>query len=518
MSEGKTQIVLAAEPTENEQSSLRRVSDHIPLATWLIMLFAGVERFSYTAFTAPLQNYIQNPHSEALRPGALGRGQSVAYALNCFLNVLSYLSPLLAATFADGSIGQFWTISCSAAVYVAGLLVVFITSVPSLSGHDAGLAGLICALVLVGVGIGGIKSSVSPMMVDQLHESVTRTAKTKDGETVIIDREMTIRRVYSFYYWVINLGGLLGMLTTVIEKKYGFWAAFLLPLCTLSTGLGGFILGRKFYVQPRREKGMVPKLFLALWLAIRGKCKLDDARASHQLSAHGRVVHWDDEFIANIRKAVHACRVALVYPIVWLCFSQNQTNLVSQAADMKTYGIPNDILAMLNPIFVLVTVPVLNKVVYPLMSRIGCPLRPTARMAIGFFITAASMAVAAGVEEMVYRAPPCYRHPQKCPAVVADAQPNDVSVALQVPVYFLGAVGEVFFSVSGSEFAYNQAPAGMKSIVQAIFASTNAGSAVLGLALSPAARDPNMVIMFATFAGVMFAASVIFTAFFWKVG
>ncbi len=207
----------------------------------------------------------------------------------------------------------------------------------------------------------------------------------------------------------------------------------------------------------------------------------------------------------------------IIYPLVWLCFSQNQTNLVSQAGDMDTHGIPNDMLSNLNPISVIIILPLIDKFVYPAMKYIRLPSTSTVRMTIGFLFISASMAIAAGVQQVVYQSPPCYTSPQRCVAVMDHPRPNSVTVALQIPIYVVGAAGEVFFSVAGSEYAYNQAPAGMKSILQAVFMSTLAVSSALGLAISPAFNDPYMVIVFSSLAGVMLLSSVGFGFFFcWR--
>jgi POT family proton-dependent oligopeptide transporter len=206
----------------------------------------------------------------------------------------------------------------------------------------------------------------------------------------------------------------------------------------------------------------------------------------------------------------------IIYPIVWLCFSQNQTNLVSQAADMDTHGIPNDMLSNLNPISVIIILPLLDKFVYPFMKYVGFPSTSTVRMTIGFLFISASMAIAAGVQQLVYESPPCYTNPQRCAAVLEHPRPNSVSVSLQVPIYVVGAIGEIFFSVAGSEYAYNQAPAGMKSILQAVYMFTLAVSSGLGLAVSPAFKDPYMTIVYSVLAGVMLVSGVVFGFFFWR--
>ena len=65
--------------------------------------------------------------------------------------------------------------------------------------------------------------------------------------------------------------------------------------------------------------------------------------------------------------------------------------------------------------------------------------------------------------------------------------PNDVSVWVQTPVYFILAVAEIFGFVTASEYAYSKAPKNMKAIVQsftqisALLASALIGAALLRL-------------------------------------
>ncbi|KAM7380071.1 hypothetical protein PAMP_003391 [Pampus punctatissimus] len=48
-----------------------------------------------------------------------------------------------------------------------------------------------------------------------------------------------------------------------------------------------------------------------------------------------------------------------------------------------------------------------------------------------------------------------------------DIKANNVHIAWQIPQYVLITVGEVMFSITGLEFSYSQAPANMKSVLQA---------------------------------------------------
>lgn len=184
---------------------------------------------------------------------------------------------------------------------------------------------------------------------------------------------------------------------------------------------------------------------------------------------------------------------------------------------MTTYRIPNDAFQTLNPIFVLITVPVLERWFFPFMQKSKVSARPTVRMTIGFIMTAASMAIAAGVQQTIYNAPPCYEMPLECPEALNGSRPNDVSAFLQVPVYFIGALGEMLWSVSGSEYAYNKAAPHMKSTLQAVTMFTVAINALLGLAVSPAARNPFLTILFSCFAGTMTITAAGFAWVFWDV-
>ena len=157
------------EPTAEELNTLDRISDRIPLAAWMIVICEFCERFAFYGMSGPFQNYIQfpvpGPNDE--QPGALGRGQRTATSLTTFFQFFCYLTPIAGAIVADQFWGKYKTIFVACIVYIIGLLILVSTSIPPSIESGFALPGLIIAMIVIGVGTGGVKSNVSPLMADQ---------------------------------------------------------------------------------------------------------------------------------------------------------------------------------------------------------------------------------------------------------------------------------------------------------------------------------------------------------------
>lgn len=113
-----------------------------------------------------------------------------------------------------------------------------------------------------------------------------------------------------------------------------------------------------------------------------------------------------------------------------------------------------------------------------------------------------AMSYASGVQRLIYSRGPCYNRPLLCAESKGGTVGNDVSVWVQTPVYFILAIAEILGFATLSEIAYSKAPKSMKTMVQAVTQLTAGLASVIGIALSPAAKDPNLVFMYAVIAGL----------------
>jgi POT family proton-dependent oligopeptide transporter len=130
-------------------------------------------------------------------------------------------------------------------------------------------------------------------------------------------------------------------------------------------------------------------------------------------------------------------------------------NFVSQAGTMQLHGIPNDIMQNIDPITVVVFIPIIDRLLYPTLRKMGIQFKPITRIFWGFLMGSLAMAYAAVVQNLIYSAAPCFNHPLKCPAgKIADGkyEHNRVHVAVQAPAYFFIALSEIFASITGLEY------------------------------------------------------------------
>jgi len=212
--------------------------------------------------------------------------------------------------------------------------------------------------------------------------------------------------------------------------------------------------------------------------------------------ADGDIPGWmrfDDEWVDEVRRGFKACTVFLWYPIYWLSYNQIISNLTSQAAALDTHHIPNDVISNLDPLALLILIPICDLIIYPALRRAGFDFSPLKKITAGFIGGALAMAWAAVVQHYIYKTSPCGYHAGKCASTNGAVVTSPLNVWIQTGSYILIALSEIFASITGLEYAFTKAPKTMRSLVMGVFLFTNAVAAAIGEAFTALSTDPLLV-------------------------
>ncbi|KAJ5112029.1 hypothetical protein N7532_000074 [Penicillium argentinense] len=488
-------------PTEEELATLRRVAGKLPWTTFTVAFVELCERFSYYGTTAVFVNFIQRPLpansvTGALAagadfnndvPGALGMGQRASTGLTLFNQFWSYIMPLVGAFVADQYWGRFRTIFASIAVALVGHTILIVSAIPAVISHPGGsIACFSIGLVIMGIGTGGFKSNISPLIAEQYPDERPYIKTLPSGERVIVDHASTVARIYLYFYLMINIGSLLGQISMVYAERYvGFWLSYLLPtimfcLCPMVL----FACRNKYNLIP--PTGSVYTQAFRLWsLAMKGRWTLNPiawfkptdndqefwnhVKPSRLGDSKPAWMTFDDEWVDEVRRGLKACKV-------FLC-GNDEPRWCTQ----RHYQQPQPTRAHhLHPDN--------GPLRLPRSQKNWLQLYPLRRITAGFFVAGCSMIAATVTQHYIYKKGPCGKDANYCLEVRGEH--TDISVWVQALTYILGGISEIFASVTSLEYAFTKAPRNMRSLVQAVALFMNAISSAIGQALVGLSEDP----------------------------
>ncbi|KAJ5609856.1 oligopeptide transporter [Penicillium herquei] len=481
-------------PTEEELMTLRRVADSLPWAAYNVAFVELCERFSYYGTSAVFVNFIQRPlpkgsktgslpsHSTSKVPGALGMGQRASTGLTLFNQFWNYMMPLAGAYVADQYWGRFKTIFAVIAAALLGHIMLICSAIPAvIAKPGASIACFTIGLVVMGFGTGGFKPNISTLIGEQYRHERPFIRVLPSGERVIVDPAATISRIYLYFYLMVNAGSLMGQISMVYcERFVGFYLSFLLPTVMYLFCPAVLYLCRSRYRLTAPTGSVYSQAFRLWMLTMKGRWSLnpmrifkqsntthfwDQVKPSRLGSNKPEWMKFDDEWVDEVRRGLSACAVFLWYPLYWLAYNQMLNNLTSQAATMRLGGIPNDIINNLNPLSLIIFIPIMDQIEYPGLRRMGFRFTPLKRITAGFIVAGCAMISATVTQYYIYKMNPCGKNANYC-------------------------ISEIFASVTSLEYAFTKAPRNMRSLVQAVSLFMNAFSSAIGQALVGLSADP----------------------------
>jgi len=417
---------------------------------------------------------------------------------------------------ADSRWGRLKTIYVAIAVAMFGHIIIIISAIPAVVKNQTGaLACFSVGLVFFGIGVGGFKPNVSPLYAEQLKDRTMRVKTLPSGERVIVDPAQTTQRMFMYFYFFINCGSIIGQITMVYAERYvGFWLSFLLP--TVMFCLCPIVLAvmKKHYVLREPTGSVFGKFTKLTRLALKdggskriGKPEFWDHVKPSRVENKPSWMTFDDAWVDEVARGVKACSVFAFYPIWWLAYNQIDGNLISQAATMELHGVPNDLLNNMNPLGIIIMIPLFDFVLYPVLRKFKIRFTPLRRMLTGYFVACAAMIWAAVIQYYIYSEGACGHYMNKC-KVDGEKSVAPINVWAQTGAYVLVGAAEIFSSITGLEYAYTKSPANMKSLVFGFYNCTNAISAALGQAWVSLSSDPLLIWNYASVAIIVFCAGI----------
>ena len=385
--------------------------------------------------------------------------------------VVLYFLPLLGAILADAFFGKFKVVLWLSIVYCLGhgTLALMGSSVAHLIEPRYLLA---LGLIMIAMGAGGIKPCVSTNVGDQF------------GET----NKHLLPKLFNWFYFSINAGSalstlLIPWLLEPWQASEGFkqgWpalAAFLesprLHSPDIAFGLPGIfmLIATIFFWMGRKKFVHIPPT---------GREFFDDAMPREKqvpflcvlgLLSLGLLVWWWRDlgtwFFAAVILFIIALVIWAVRPVLryifmpvpfvamfWALWQQNFSSWIVQAESMdrRLFGIEwlSSQIQTVNPIFILIMLPLFSYWLYPFVEKLGIKLTPLRKIGAGLFVTAASFFIVAMIQTRID----------------AGARPT---IVWQIWAFVVLTAGETLVSPTHLEFSYTQGPVKMKSLVMCTY-------------------------------------------------
>jgi POT family proton-dependent oligopeptide transporter len=162
--------------------------------------------------------------------------------------------------------------------------------------------------------------------------------------------------------------------------------------------------------------------------------------------------------IAAARSIVPVLGVFTFVPAFWSLFEQSNSTWVLQGAKMVPFkllgvSIGAEQMQSLNPLLVMILIPILTWGIYPLVEKMGVKVTQLRRMVLGLALTALSYVMVGWLQHRLESG-------------------ETLSLGWQAVSYVILTTGEVLISTTGLEFAYTQSASSMKSTMMSFWLLT----------------------------------------------
>ncbi|KAK9972880.1 hypothetical protein ABG768_023642 [Culter alburnus] len=364
-----------------------------PVSIFFIVVNEFCERFSYYGMKAVLVLYFKY---------FIGWDNDFSTTIYHTFVALCYLTPIMGAIIADSWLGKFKTIVYLSVVYTVGQVIMAVSSIHDITDSNKDgvpdnmtlhIALSMLGLILIALGTGGIKPCVAAFGGDQFEDHQEKQRST----------------FFSIFYLSINAGSLLSTLITPIlrsqecgiySKRSCFPLAFGVPAALMVVALIVFIAGHSMYIMESPKGNILLKVMKCIGFALNN-------RFNHRGKQYPKREHWmdwaeekyDKLLIAQVKMVLKVLFLYIPLPMFWALFDQQGSRWTLQATTMDgnfgAFIIQPDQMQIVNPVLIVIMVPIMDSAVYPLIKMCRINFTPLRRMTVGMLLAALAFVAAA---------------------------------------------------------------------------------------------------------------------------
>ncbi|GFW01969.1 solute carrier family 15 member 2 [Trichonephila clavipes] len=370
------------EPQEKNSENNKQDINKYPRAIFFLLGNEVCVRFSFYGIRTILTLYLVSN---------LNCSENFSAKIYHGYQIIVFISPIFSAILADAWLGKFWTIISVSILYACGNFILTFGALPNTLTLMRALS--IVGLSILGLGNGGIKPCISAFGGDQF----------KKGQ------EKMRQHFFALMYFAIKVGSLMANVFSPTLKAdvkcFGetscFSLAFLISALLSVIALILFLIGRPFYVIKPAEGSVFISVVQCICNALYNKATKTVEKKEHWLD------YADDRYDSVLKQDIkRLSRILILYvplPLFWTLYGQQGSKWIIQATRMegkisKGFYIKPDHMLTVNPLIILVLIPIFDWGIYPLLNKINLCTTPLQRITVGGLLSVLSFIITAFIQ------------------------------------------------------------------------------------------------------------------------
>lgn len=425
---------------------------HKLLATMCILLTELCERLTFYGLTA---NLVLLCKDQLALPSPLPSTITLVFIGTC------YFAPLLGGWLADTHMGRYNTIFGSSLLYTIGALLMLAVSKDDVSyNRTAKLVYFAIALITIAFGTGGIKANVSPFGADQVQQ----------------DGPKAVQRFFNWFYFFINLGSLIACSVVVwVQQTEGIFYGYVITAGSIILTVIIFVASRNLYLHKPPGGSQLAVTANIIYEAVK-KGRTPNAPMWLDKAKRSFGGTYTDDQVEDVKTLKGIIPIFILIIAYWTIYNQMQTTFLIQGTYMRlefsSFTVPAASLSVFDIVAVLLLIPIMDNIIYPLLRYSGIRFTPLRRIGVGMLLAVASMVVA-GLVEIKRRHTWEQGHVYDQVVNGRHLSASYLNIFWQIPQFMLVGASEVLANITGLEFAYSQSPKHMKGVVMGCYMITS---------------------------------------------